>query len=333
MMQLFKTIQTRKKIVVLAPKLKNQETKEEKITEKKVGRFLTRGIILKLKKNQSINSALAFANVAFTFYQNKSNHKDKKSLTEKQTNCLIFAPKVKDQKDKFNKNLNCLQEPKLIGGYVVNTKPIKILQKKTVLSPVPHSAFLKIKPFFNVLQKLTGLLLKKNVCLIKEAYPFIYAGLKGASTISGFKKVLYNKILVQDRRLKPTYNRRKHNTSHYMVVQNQLTRLSKTFVYLGKNKLASMVALVLKTAYSTIFPAFSWAKAKKHNYFNNKLLMRVKAIPNLVSVMESQITLLLWRNQFSSSFTKNRQNYKQDISQNLNVICKNPGVIKKTNLP
>lgn len=186
-----------------------------------------------------------------------------------------------------------------------------------------YSTFLKIKPFFNVLQKFTSLLLKKNVYLIREVYPFIYTSLKGASTISGFKKVLYNKTLVQDRRLKPAYNRRKHNTSHYMVIQNQFARLNKAFVYLGKNKLASMVGLALKTAYSTIYPAFGWVKTKKRNYFNNKLSIRAKAIPNLVSVIEDQTTLLLWRNQFYSSLTKSRQKHKQGVSQNLNVICKN----------
>jgi hypothetical protein len=325
-MRLFKKVQARK-MVVFAPVLKNRGVKELKnITQKKgAPRFLTRGIILKLKKKQSVNNALAFPSVVFTFYQNESKNKDKKKIRKEVGCSVVFSRKVKDQGDRYYKNVNTLKK-KSIGDNIINTKRVKVQQKKIRFIGVLYCAFFKIKPLFNILQKFTDLLLKKNIFLIKEAYPFICTGLKGASTIGGFKKVLYNKILVQDRRLKPAYNRRKHNITHYMVVQNQLARLDKAFVYLGKNKLVNIIGVIFKTVYS-IVPWAGWIKTKKHNYFNNKLSIRAKAIPNLVSIIEGQVTLLLWRNQFNSSLTKSRQDCRQGASQNLNVVCKNSIVI------
>ena len=354
MIRLFKKVQARK-ITVFAPEFKDRDAKESKkiIQKKKVPRFLTREITLKLRKGQPINGTLAAVPVAFTFYLNESKSSRGKVRTWSQiANCL----------NKYNKNLNGSKKHKSIGSEasllrsflspwslpsvakqagvrtkdkklqgkdnsIINTRPVKVLQKRTGFAGMLHRAFLNIRPFFNILQKTTDLLLKTNAYLIREACPFIYAGLKGASTIGGFKKVLYNKVLVQDRRLKPAYNRRKHSISHYMVVQNQLARLDKTFVYLGKNKLASIVGLILKSAYCKT-PAR--AKIKKYNYFNNKLSIRRKAIPDLVSVIESQEMLLLWRNQFSSSLTKSRQDHRQGASQNLGVFCKsNTAIVLK----
>lgn len=352
---MFKTVQRRKRMG-LVPEPRNQEAKElKKIAQKKrVPRFLTRRIFLKLKKRQSINSTLALPSVAFAFYRNKSKSRSEKKATEEVVNSLAFTFKVKNQENKSNENVNCLKEHKYISNFIMNTKPIKVLEKKAIFIDMLHSTFFKIKPFFNILQKFTSLLLKRNVYLVRGAYPFIYGGLKGASTIGGFKKVLYNKVLVQDRRLKPAYNRRKHNISHYMVIQNQFARLDKTFVYLGKNKLANMIGLVLKTTYPMIFPAFNWVGKQSlqtfktegfepltlkrvsgkrgkdkngMNYFNSRPLIRGKTIPTLVSIIEGQVTLLLWRNQFNGSLTKSRQDHRQNVLQSLKIVCKNNTVI------
>lgn len=315
MIRLFKKVQARK-TTVFAPESKDRDAKESKkiIQKKQLPRFLTREIVLKLKKRRAVNGTLAGVPVAFTFYRNESkNNRSKVKATERLASSL----------NKDNKGVNLLKEHKLTGNNIINTKPVKVSQKRTGFAGILRSTFLNIRPFFNVLQKSTDLLLKTNGYLIREAYPFIYAGLKGASTIAGFKKVLYNKILVQDRRLKPAYNRRKHNISNYMVVQNQLARLDKTFVYLGKKKLASMIALVLKSAYCKGTPVETRAKIKKHSYFNNKLSIREKAIPALISIIEGQDTFLLWRNQFRSSLTKSRQDRRQGVSQNSDVFCKN----------
>ena len=328
MIRLFRKIQA-KKIVAFAPKLTNgvKEPKQTNQTNQKkiVPRFLTRGIIFKLKKKQPINGAVTFASVAFIFNYNKGKNKSEEMVKEEE---------VAHPLKKYNKSTSCFKKEKFTSNYIIDINPIKGFQKKTknaafaffytnLISQGVRSFFLKIRPFLNILQKFTGLLLKKNAHLIRETYPLIYAGLKGASTIGGFKKVLYNKVSVQDRRLKPIYNRRKHNISHYMVVQNQFSRLDKVFFYLGKSKLTSIIGLVLKTAYYVIPRCFSWTKAKKHNCFNNKLSARARAIPNLVSIIEGQVTLLLWRNQFSTSLTKSRQDRRQGVSQNLSVFCKN----------
>ena len=323
MIRLFKAVQRRKIISRPVWEPKNKKPKElKKIAQKtKVPRFFSRGIVFKLRKRQPINNALALTSLAFPFYQNKSKWKSETNTTKE-----ALISKVK-KKNRSNKNVYSLKEHKSVSSYIVNTKPIKILQKKATFINMLRNIFLKVNPFFSILQKFTSLLLKRNTYLVRCAYPFIYGGLTGASTIGGFKKVLYNKILVQDRRLKPAYNRRKHNISHYMVIQNQLARLNKTFVYLGKNKLTNMIGLILKSTYPMISPTFNWVRTKKHNCFNNKLATRGKAIPKLVSTIEGQVTLLLWRNQFSGSLTKSRQDHRQNVLQNLRVVSKNNTVI------
>lgn len=321
MIRFFKKIQTGK-MVKFAPKPFSLAIKEVKTIaqKKRVPRFLTRAIILKLKKKQFIYNTLTKAFTAFTFYQNENRNKKKQKTVWSSGyawSSLLSTLKEINQKNAYNKNTNNLKE-EMVSINVVNRKPV--LQKEKISVSMLDSTFLKTKPFFNVLQKFTNALLKKNACLIKETYPLIYASLKNSSTIGGFKKVLYNKALVHDRRLKPGYNRRKHNISYCMVVQNQFARLDKTFVYFGKNKLASILSLALKTAYSAVPSTFSKARRK------NTLLIRTKAIPKLVSILEGQVAHLLWRNQFNCLLTKSRQKYRQAPSS-FNLLCKKSTVI------
>lgn len=319
MIRFFKKVQTGK-MVKFAPKPTNLAIKEVKTIaqKKRVPRFLSRAIILKLKKKQLIYNTLTKAFTAFTFYQNENKNKQKTIRSSGYAwSSLLSTLKVRDQKNGYNQNINDLKE-ETARINIVNREPI--LQKETISIGMRGCTFLKTKPFFNVLQKFTGALLKKNGRLIKETYPLIYASLKSSSTIGGFKKVLYNKALVHDRRLKPGYNRRKHSISYSMVVKNQFARLDKAFVYFGKNKLASIISLVLKAAYPAIPEAFSKAHRK------NKNLIRTKAIPTLVSIIEGQVAQLLWRNQFSCLLTKSRQNYRLAPSS-FNLICKKSTVI------
>lgn len=313
MISLFQKVQVKRKRVTLVsecnkPKLK----KPKKIAH---SRFLIRSIFFKLKDKQliSINNSLAFF-IALSFNQTKSKNitKQKKAINTVTSIC-IYIPRIKDQKKRYY--LTSFKEPNIRNS--INNK--HILQKQITYI----STLFKIKSCFSILEKHTNLLLKNNVYLIKSGQP--YTGLTSYSTIGGFKKVLFNKALVYDRRLKPSYNRRKHNITHSIVVKNQLARLDKTFLYVGKNKLSSMIALVLKAAYYRI-PMRDPLTTKINSNCNNKKLVRVKAIPYLVSIIEGQFSQLIWRNQFNSLLTKSRQNYRQDVFF-LSCVFKNMNVV------
>ena len=106
---------------------------------------------------------------------------------------------------------------------------------------------------------------------------------------------------MKDRKLQPSTNRRKHNHSHYLIITNQFRRINKTFHYVGRPNLLNIVAFALKTAY--VFES-----AKYICFISNSApSASIRAIPYLVSTIETQIMVLLWRNQFRCHLTGSRQ--------------------------
>jgi hypothetical protein len=96
----------------------------------------------------------------------------------------------------------------------------------------------------------THLFLRKNANYTRNIHPVLRNSLRGCTTVTGFKKSLYSKIKIQDHRLLPSYNRRKHNHSHYMVIENQLRNTSKTFQYISRTRLRYIIAASLKNAHT-----------------------------------------------------------------------------------
>lgn len=163
----------------------------------------------------------------------------------------------------------------------------------------------------------TCLLLKNNYRLIRQVHSFLWGNLKGSCTAAGFKKVLYNRITVINRQLKPGYNRRKHNHSHSIIITNQLRRIDKAFRYVGRNKLLSIIALALGVGYKLK------AEEQTNTIFSNNQLPSFRTIPNLVSTIETQEALLLWRNQFRYSVDSCRQALlHRNLNQNIDIFCK-----------
>ena len=115
----------------------------------------------------------------------------------------------------------------------------------------------------------------------------------GASSIVGFKKHHFNQIMAQGHMLYPPFNRRKHNHSYAMVVNNHHVKLSKSFHYLSKKKMAFYIGFALKTAQRMVS--------------SDKKTTRKRAMPYLVSVMESDTALLLLRCQDQFFLKKSRQ--------------------------
>lgn len=69
--------------------------------------------------------------------------------------------------------------------------------------------------------------------------------LKSCTSITGFKKAVYNALKVSNAQLVPAYNRRKHKLSHINLITNQINRLSKTFGYISTNKINAWIGLTL----------------------------------------------------------------------------------------
>lgn len=126
----------------------------------------------------------------------------------------------------------------------------------------------------------------------------------GGSTVSGFKKLLYHQVMARGYMLYPGFNRRKHNHSYAMVVNNHQVRLGKMYSYLSKNRISAYIGLALKAAWSNIAVVggdTSW----RHN--PGKKSLRKTALPFLVGVIESDSALLLLRCQHRFFLRTSRQ--------------------------
>lgn len=144
---------------------------------------------------------------------------------------------------------------------------------------------------------------------IKKRTHTWHASLKPSSSITGFKKALYNRVKVRNAQLDPTYNRRKHNHGHYNLITNQIKRLSKTFGYVNGNKINAWIGLAL-TAFKQNPMTFSNAKKQcfaiaKTGQQHVKLCART--VPSLVTLIESESPITLWKNSYYASLNATKQ--------------------------
>nr|YP_010437064.1 ribosomal protein S4 [Ulva meridionalis]UTA96538.1 ribosomal protein S4 [Ulva meridionalis]UTA96596.1 ribosomal protein S4 [Ulva meridionalis]UTA96648.1 ribosomal protein S4 [Ulva meridionalis]UTA96700.1 ribosomal protein S4 [Ulva meridionalis]UTA96763.1 ribosomal protein S4 [Ulva meridionalis] len=202
-----------------------------------------------------------------------------------------------------------------------NKREIHLLPFAFRLSPLreqrPKAKGKKTKHI--VFQGFFNKLLKTNNALVKL---ILLSFLKSSTSIVGFKQVLYNRIKIEKNRLYPSYNRRKHNHSHHILITNQLGKLSKTFHYLSKNKLKNFITLALRKALgykaenSTIRP-----------YYLLSRHVSTRSTPNLISILENQMGTLIWRNQFKHCLAYSRQallhgNFQMLLKNNIALAIK-----------
>jgi hypothetical protein len=86
-------------------------------------------------------------------------------------------------------------------------------------------------------QQLTGLKVHK---------PLQQQTLKPSSTVTGFKKLMYNFVKLSQNQLQPSYNRRKYNHSHYNQTLKERTRLNRTYAYLPRSTIKNYCAFTVK---------------------------------------------------------------------------------------
>jgi ribosomal protein S4 len=72
--------------------------------------------------------------------------------------------------------------------------------------------------------------------------------LKPTSTVTGFKKWMYNSVKVSQNQLQPSYNRRKHSHSHYNQTLKENTRLNRIYAHSTKNQVTNYSAFSLNPA-------------------------------------------------------------------------------------
>ncbi len=181
------------------------------------------------------------------------------------------------------------------------------------LHPHIYKKLKNVPPF--LLKGLVSKVLKDNSRFIKQVRPYLYSDLKGSSTTAGFQKTLYNKVSMQGGRLLPGTNRRKHSHSHYLIIKNQFRRINKTFHYIGKQSISNIVAFALKMAY-----CFKPAKYTC-SIFNSAPLPGLRAIPGLISAIETQLSIMLWRNQFRYHLTSSRRALLHKNTRQGDAIC------------
>lgn len=156
--------------------------------------------------------------------------------------------------------------------------------------------FLKWFTSFTTTQNLNFLLIKKLLLSSTNEINM----LKGEASLIGFKKSLYNRIKINNYRLEPAYNRRKHSISHYILLNNQYSKLSKSFGYMSKNKIDFFIGAALKKTYKN---------------FGLNCIKSNRAIPHLVTLIETDSSPILYRNMFSNSLAQSKHVLRHRLTQ------------------
>ena len=121
---------------------------------------------------------------------------------------------------------------------------------------------------------------------------------KVKSSLSGFKKVLFNFVCVQDDAFAPRYNRRKHGLSQDLLLNQPLRKLHKIQSGLKKKVLKHSVAFALKQAYE---PNVEARPSRQH------LLKRCVPCLTYASWVESHPLNLVSKTQNASSLAHAKQ--------------------------
>lgn len=100
------------------------------------------------------------------------------------------------------------------------------------------------------------------------------------SSMTGFKKALYNRAKLVRNQLYPSYNRRKYHVSHYNQIKKQCTRLSRTYGYLSQKKINHFIAF-----------------ASKYDPITRHKRPCVK----MIHLLESQLCMIMYRSLFTKS--------------------------------
>ena len=145
-------------------------------------------------------------------------------------------------------------------------------------------------------------------------------GTLGHMGLSGFKKLLFNRVCAINNVLVPAYNRRTHSINHTNTVLNQLRKLSRTFGYISENTLGFWLASLLsvcydvtgkhdlltaklqfkndvKTEFLAVQTKYANGKTQSKHKLNNKQALNTskKSCALLINAIETRTDHLFWR--------------------------------------
>lgn len=141
--------------------------------------------------------------------------------------------------------------------------------------------------------------LKSDSLIFKKQY-----NLKPFSTVSGFKKYMFNSVKISQNQLQPGYNRSKHCHSHYNQIFKESSRLSNIYGHLSKAQVLNLSAFTLNLS------ILNKPNTEKCNQ---------RPIPKLAFFLESQHSVILWRNQQQSSIFSAKQQLRKGVLLNGNL--------------
>nr|YP_010733800.1 ribosomal protein S4 [Gayralia brasiliensis]YP_010733829.1 ribosomal protein S4 [Monostroma nitidum]WEG93071.1 ribosomal protein S4 [Gayralia brasiliensis]WEG93100.1 ribosomal protein S4 [Monostroma nitidum] len=144
---------------------------------------------------------------------------------------------------------------------------------------------------------------------------FSQGNLKPSSTVTGFKKFMYNSVKLSQNQLQPNYNRRKYNHSYYNQTLKEITRLSRIYGYLSRNQIKNYCGFTVKpTRYAnsrtSLLKKINLPEKVNKKVKTKTLLKNInynRPIPKLVNFLESRLDVIIWRNQLSTSIRSARQ--------------------------
>lgn len=138
--------------------------------------------------------------------------------------------------------------------------------------------------------------------------PSLKKDLKPCSTVTGFKKFMYNSVKLGQNQLQPGYNRRKFNHSHYNQTLKESSRLSRLYSHLSKKLIKNYCAFALKRTKNLAAPGSKGIKATALS--SSRTMFR--PIPKMANLLESRVDVILWKNQLATGIRSARQKIRQD---------------------
>ena len=206
-----------------------------------------------------------------------------------------------------------------------NSSDLKLSNVYVKLYPQDTLGFkFKCKNEFEVFRAFTKTSQSKNFNTSVWSYANLSFFHKQGSTLTGFKKLLFNRVSAHKGVLVPAYNRRKYGRSHGLLIQNECAKLSKTFGYISLKTLNFWLAQTLACTYGE--QVFNKSKQKHlknetkpcktpSSKFNetlnflssNKVGTKGSPLAKFTFALETQSEILLWKAQISRSFYQAKQ--------------------------
>lgn len=153
-----------------------------------------------------------------------------------------------------------------------------------------------------------NLALKKRP--VSDSKKLLSGKLKPSSSVPGFKKMLFNKVIVRDNVFEPRYNRRKHSLSQDLILNQPAQKLNKMHPGFNLRRLRNCVAFSLRHSYG--FRACKNQSELEQTMF---LLQASTPMAVFVNMLESHTLMLRARNMISKTLRHAHQDLNHSAAK------------------